>query len=69
VFVVAEFNRSGPPAMGIGLPQGYVLSPLLFIVYMNWIDNQSRVDEGVTVRSCRINHFIFCGQFCTVCIF
>jgi len=23
-------------------------------VYMNWIDSHSRVDEGVTVESCRI---------------
>ena len=26
---------------------------------MNWIDSYSRVDEGVTSVSCRINHLLF----------
>jgi len=26
---------------------------------MNWIDSHSRVDEGVTVVSCRINRLLF----------
>jgi len=30
-----------------------------FIVFMNWIDNHSRVDEGAIVVSCRINR-LFC---------
>ena len=29
---------------GIGLQQGCILSPLLFIVYMSWIDKSSQAD-------------------------
>jgi len=50
--------KSRPFAVGAGLRQGCVLS-LLFKVHVNWIDIHSRVDEGVTVGSCRINHLIF----------
>jgi len=35
------------------------LSPLLFIVYMNWTDSRSRVDEGVTVGGCWSNGLLF----------
>jgi len=34
-----------------------VLSPFLFIVYMNWIDRQSRVDKDFTVESCRVGYW------------
>ena len=30
---------------------------------MNWIDSHSRVDEGVTVGSCRINRLLFVDNF------
>ena len=46
---------SQPFTVTVGLRQGCVLSPLFFIVYMNWVDSHCRVDEGVTVRSYRIN--------------
>ena len=36
-----------------------VVSPLLFIVYMNWTNSHNRVDQGVTVRSCWINRLLF----------
>ena len=42
--------------------QGCVLSPLLFIFYMNWIDNNSRVNESVIVESCRINRLLFAND-------
>ena len=45
--------------IGGGLQQRCVLSPLLFIVYMKWIDSHSWVKEGVTDGSCRINRLLF----------
>ena len=36
-----------------------MLSSFLFIVYMNWIDSHSRVDEGVAGGSYRINRLLF----------
>ena len=32
-----------------GLQQGCVLSPLLFIVYIDWIDKHSQADECATI--------------------
>jgi len=43
----------------VGLWHGCVLSSLLFIVCMNWIDSHRRVDKGVVVGSCRINCLLF----------
>ena len=31
----------------------------LHIVYMNWIDSNSRVKESVTLGSCKINRLLF----------
>ena len=41
-------------------PQNRAWEPL---VYMNWIDSHSRLDEGVTVGSCRINRSLFADDF------
>jgi len=51
--------KSQPLTVGVELRKTCVLSPLLFIVYMNWDDSYRRVDEDATVRSCRINRLIF----------
>ena len=51
--------KSEPFTVGIGLQQGYVLSPLLLIFCMNWTDSHSRVNEGATVGSCRIKQLLF----------
>ena len=44
--------------MGVGLRQGYVLSRLLFIVYMNWIDKCSQAGECATIRNCKISRLL-----------
>ena len=45
--------------MGVGLPQGCVLSSLLFIVYMNWIDKCSQADECASIGNCKISPLLF----------
>jgi len=41
----------------VGIQQGCVLSQLIFMMGINRTDSHSRVDEGVTDGSCRINRF------------
>ena len=53
---------SQPFTVGVGLRQGRVLSPLLFIVYINWIASQRRVNDGITATNCRINHLLFAEE-------
>jgi len=36
-----------------------VTAPFHSLYYMNWIESHSRVNEGVTVGSCRINRLLF----------
>ena len=51
----------GPHRRCLGVeygPQNRGWEPL---VHMDWIDSHSRVDEGVTVGSCRINYLLFAG--------
>ena len=45
--------------VGVGLLQGCVLSPLLFIVYMNWINKCSQADECASIGNCRISRLLF----------
>ena len=60
-FVSVSGVKSQPSTVGVVLRQGCVLSPLVFIVHEldRPIDSHSRVDEGVTVGSCRINRLLF----------
>ena len=43
-------------------PQRCVLSPLLFIVYMNWIDKYSQADESATIGNCKISRLLFAND-------
>ena len=51
---------SGP--LCVGLWQGCVLSPLLSIVCMNWLDSHSQVDKWATVGSCKISRLLLAND-------
>ena len=59
VCVRVNGKQSNPFHVGVGLRQGCVLSPLLFIVYMNWIDKCSQADECATIGYCKISRLLF----------
>ena len=59
VCVRVNGKQSKPFRMGVGLWQGCVLSLLLFIVYMNWIDKCSQANECATIGNCKISRLLF----------
>ena len=59
VCVRVNGNQPKPFTVGVGLRQGCVLSPLLFFVYMNWIDKCSQADECATIGNCKISRLLF----------
>ena len=58
VCVQVNGKQSKPFHVSVGLRQGCVLSPLLFIVYMNWIDKCSQADECATTGNCKSPFFL-----------
>ena len=50
--------ESQPFTVDIEFRKMCVLSPLFFIVYMNWIESHIEVDDCVTIASCGINPLI-----------
>jgi len=59
VCVRVNDKQSKPIHVGFGLRQGCILSPLLFIIYMNWIDKLSQTNEYATIGNCKINRLLF----------
>ena len=59
VCVRVNGKQSQPFYVGVGLRQGCILSPLLFIVYVNWIDICSQADECATIGNCKISRLLF----------
>ena len=45
--------------VGVGFWHGYVLSSLLFIICMNWMDTFSRTDECVTIGRYKFSRLLF----------
>ena len=52
-------KQSKPFHVSVGLRKGCVLSSLLFVVYMNWIDKCSQADECATIGNCKISRLLF----------
>ena len=60
VCVRVNGKQSKPFHVGVGHRQGCVLSPLLFIVYMHWIDKCSQIDECCGMNgNCKISRLLF----------
>ena len=57
--VCVRVNGKQLKSFGVGLRQECILSPLLFIIYMNWMDKLSQTDECVTIGRCKISRLIF----------
>ena len=59
VCVLVNGKQSKSFHVGVGLWQECGFSPLLFIIYMNWMDKLSRTDECVTIGRCKISWLLF----------
>ena len=54
----SQSEQSKSFIVGVELLQGCGLSPLLFIVYLSWIDKCSQADECALIGNCKISHLL-----------
>ena len=54
VCILVNGKQSKSFHVGVGLRQGCVLSPHLFMIYMYWLDKLSQTDEYVTIGRCKL---------------
>ena len=59
VCVCVNGKQSKSFHVGVDLRQGCVLSPLLFIIYMNWMNKLSRTDQCDMIGTCEISRLLF----------
>ena len=59
VYVRVNGEQSKSFHAGVSLRRGCFLSPLFFIIYMNWMDKLSGTDECVTIGSSKISWLLF----------
>ena len=59
VCVRVNGKLSKPFHASVGLRQGCVLTPHIFIVNMNWIDKSSQADACATIGNCKISRLLF----------
>ena len=62
VCVRVNGKQSKPFQVSVGLRQECVLSPLLFIVYMNWIEQCSQADECAAIGNYKISSLLFAND-------
>ena len=59
VCVLVYCKLSKPFHASVGLRQGYVLTPHIFVVNMNWIDKSSQADACATIGNYKISRLLF----------
>ena len=57
--VCQEHWKTKPFCVSVGLRQGCVLSPLLFIIYMDKIDRDGSSSSGVRFGECNVRRLLF----------
>ena len=55
-------SRSNRLMWALGFGKGCVLSSLLFIVYMHWIDKCSQTDECASIENCKTSRLLFANE-------